>query len=72
MPDTPLASVREANEQYLETVSRFQDTVLDSITSFSAPRSEDFTELYFDFAEKLLANQKAYAARLLKAMQPAS
>jgi hypothetical protein len=84
---TATEQITKVEDQFLETLTKLQTPVLDAVKSVvekvedripEVPGSEnlpDFDGLIqsqFDFFEKLVANQKAFATALIDALKPAA
>ena len=79
---TILEQSREAGEQVLSNVTKAQDAAVDAVSTFVSTLPEGFTvpapsvdtpsaheisAAYFDYAQSVLANQRAFADRLIAA-----
>lgn len=73
-----LSAVSKAQGASIEAVSTFTAALPDVVKNAPAlpandlPTVEEITAAYLDFAEKLVANQKAYVERFFAALSPAS
>jgi cysteinyl-tRNA synthetase len=73
-----LSAVSKVQDASLEVVSTFTANLPEAAKNLSAqpatdlPTAEEITAAYFDFTEKLIANQKAYIERFFAAASPAS
>jgi hypothetical protein len=73
-------------DQTLDTVRKAQDAVVEAVTAWTetakAPASDDFTKQFptvadvidanFEFAQRILSNQRDFAHRFIEAMTPNS
>ncbi len=77
----------KAAESYLTTVAKAQDDLIKTVTAFvkqlpktpevpgaptaDLPTPSEITAVSFDFAEKMLAQNRAYTDQLIAALEPA-
>ncbi|MEO5832197.1 MAG: hypothetical protein ABIR83_02370 [Nakamurella sp.] len=78
---------QKAAESYLSTVAKAQDDLIKTVTAFveqlpkntempgapdaDVPTPSEVTAVSFDFAEKMIAQNRNYTEQLLAALQPA-
>lgn len=73
-----LSAVSKVQDASIEAVSTFTAALPDvaknapALPANDLPTVEEITVAYFDFTEKLVANQKAYVERFFAALTPAS
>jgi hypothetical protein len=82
MSATILTQSREAGEQVLSAITQAQDATVETVSAFVAtlpegvsvpaapadvPSVPEISATYFDFAQSVLANQRAFADRLIAA-----
>jgi len=73
-----LSAVSKVQDASLEAVSTFAANLPDAAKNTPAlpandlPTPEEISAAYFEFTEKLVANQKAYIERFFAAVTPAS
>lgn len=91
MTSNYITPLREAGDQYLETVTKVQDATLDALSTVTGavssltaslpdavktvpglpetdlPTPQEVSAIYFEYAEKLLASQKAYMEKFFAA-----
>ena len=72
-----LAAIQKIQATSLDTVARMASAVPDAAknlpplqTPEGLPTVGEVSEAYFDFTEKLIANQKAYTEKLLATVKP--
>jgi hypothetical protein len=76
--DQYLTAVAKVQDASIEAVSNFSANLPDTAKNVPAlpandlPTPEEISALYFQFTEKLVANQKAYTERFFAAVTPAS
>lgn len=76
--DQYLTAVSKIQDASLEAVSTIAANVPEAAKNVPAapvkdlPSAEEITAVYFTFAEKVLANQKAYTERFFAAVTPAT
>ncbi len=82
MSATVISQSREAGEQVLSAITQAQDATVEAVSAFVAalpegvsvpatpadvPSVPEISATYFDFAQNVLANQRAFADRLIAA-----
>ena len=76
-----LAAIQKIQDASLDAISRVASSIPDAAkdaaknvpslpTPEGLPTVEEVSAAYFDFTEKLVANQKVYTERLLHALKP--
>ncbi|WP_420123643.1 hypothetical protein [Nakamurella sp.] len=76
-----LAAIQKIQDASLDAISRVTSAIPDAAkdaaknvpslpTPEGLPTVEEVSSIYFDFTEKLVANQKAYTEKFLTAVKP--